>query len=239
MNAGPMSDAAASEEPAREEAEEEPASAEDEPEVRTWSPSPELEARERRNRNLRFLALALLTVALIGGAKALGLKEYLTAERIQSLMEAAGAWGVLAYFALFAVGELAHLPGMLFVGVARVAYGPYWGFLAGYLGAVVSVMVSFVVFRAVGGKSLAKVRFKVVQRLLERLEERPIRTIFLARTLMWLAPALNMLLATSTVRPRDYLIGSALGLLLPIALVVAFFDVLMRLFDAIGAFFPG
>ena len=53
---------------------------------------------------------------------------------------------------------------------------------------------------------------------------RRIRTVFLLRLFLWLAPALNYALALTHVKYRDYLIGSALGLIVPVAGAALLFD---------------
>jgi len=160
-------------------------------------------------------------VALFAGlwviGKATGLLEGWDQERIRTMVEASGALGVLAFIAAFSVGELLHVPGMVFVAAAIVLWGALWGFAISFGAALVSVLVSFFLVRAVGGKALAEMERPLVKRLLSRLDRRPIQTVALLRLVLWLAPALNYALAMTNVRPRDYLVGSALGLFLPIA----------------------
>ncbi|MCB9621848.1 MAG: DedA family protein, partial [Sandaracinus sp.] len=55
-------------------------------------------------------------------------------------------------------------------------------------------------------------------------ERRPVRVVALLRLILWMAPPLNYALAMSAVRFRDYVVGSALGLILPIAAAALFFD---------------
>ena len=54
------------------------------------------------------------------------------------------------------------------------------------------------------------------------------------RVLMQTAPALSYTLALSGVKFRDYLIGSLVGLPLPIALYCIFFDYLARSLRIVG-----
>ena len=65
--------------------------------------------------------------------------------------------------------------------------------------------------------------------LLHRLDQRPIRTVFILRLLLFLAPPLNYVLAMTNVRYRDYLIGSALGLVPGLLLVALLFDWVLSL----------
>jgi uncharacterized membrane protein YdjX (TVP38/TMEM64 family) len=89
----------------------------------------------------------------------------------------------------------------------------------------VSVSFGFVVVRAIGGQPLAAIKQPRVRALLDRLDRRPILTVALLRLIMWVAPALNYALALSSVRYRDFAIGSAIGLALPMALLAALFGV--------------
>lgn len=172
----------------------------------------------------RIGALVALLVGFYLVAELTGVGDELSRERVQAAMEGAGAWGLLLFVGVFAVGELLHVPGLVFVAAAILAYGELWGGLAGYLGALVSVTVSFLVVRGVGGQPLAEVERPLLRRWLDRLEARPIAVVALLRLLLWMAPPLNYTLAMSGVRFRDYVIGSALGLAPPIAAVAVFFD---------------
>ena len=175
----------------------------------------------------KILRLAALVTLIVGGivlAKVTGVSERLTPESIRGFMEGAGVLGFVLFLGVFAVGELVHVPGVFFVAAAILAYGRGVGGVAAYAGAVLSVIVSFLVVRGVGGQMLADVRRPFLRKILDGLERRPIRVVAILRLILWMAPPLNYALAMSTVRFRDYVIGSALGLLVPIALASFFFD---------------
>ncbi|MBI5479254.1 MAG: VTT domain-containing protein [Deltaproteobacteria bacterium] len=172
----------------------------------------------------RIAALVALIVGLLVLGKVTGLTAYLTTERIRTTVEAAGWWGALLLIALFCVGELVHVPGFGFVAAAVIAYGRLGGGGLGYVGALCSVSVSFFVVRGVGGKALGAIRWRFVQRILGHLDAHPVRTITILRLILWMAPQLNYALALSRVRYRDYLLGSALGLALPLAGMALLFD---------------
>lgn len=175
----------------------------------------------------RVVTLLALLAAGAWAAEALGLREAFSEEGLRQLTEQAGVFGGLAYLAAFAMGQLVQLPGIAFVLGARVAYGPLLGFAAGYAGALLSVSVSFFFARAVGGKALGSLKGKWARRVLSRLEDRPLRTIIVLRTLFALSPPLNYALAMSSTRFRDYFAGSAIGLVAPIAAWVFLSDCLL------------
>ena len=138
---------------------------------------------------------------------------------MQSYIVEAGAFGGVAYLVIFVVGELVHIPGMVFVVAAVLAWGVVEGFILGLVGAVLSVSVTFIIVRTLGGTPLKEIRFAWVKKVLARLENAPVSTIFILRTVFWIAPPLNYALAMSQVRFRDFFIGSAAGLAGPILLV--------------------
>lgn len=177
-----------------------------------------------RAKRWRIALLALLFFGSLAAVKLTGLDEYVDVEGVRRMMESAGAWGFVAFVVLFAVGELMHVPGLVFVGAASIAYGEVLGIAASYTGAMVSVTASFVVVRAIGGQPLGDIKRPFMRKMLARLETQPIRTVALLRLLLFMAPALNYGLAMSKVRLREYVIGSAIGLLLPIPIVVLVFD---------------
>ena len=90
----------------------------------------------------------------------------------------------------------------------------------------ISCVLTFLTIRFVGGDALRQLTNQTVARILRQLDTHPIRSIVLARVLFQTLPALNYALAMSGVKFRDYLIGTLLGLPLPIFLYCLFFDYL-------------
>jgi uncharacterized membrane protein YdjX (TVP38/TMEM64 family) len=172
----------------------------------------------------RLVLLVVVLAALFGVGHVTGATEYLTRDRIQAFMEELGVLGFLLFLLSFAIGELVHIPGIVFVLAALVAYGRVLGAGAGYVGGLLSVTVAFLVVRKVGGQLLTDVKRPWLRRLLARLDANPISTIAALRAVLWFAPIVNVVLAMSSVRFRDYLIGSAIGFVVPIAILTFAFE---------------
>ena len=132
--------------------------------------------------------------------------------------------GLLIFIALFAMGNLIQIPGWIFLVAAVLALGKLWGGLATYMAAVVSCMFTFGVIRWLGGDALRQINNRYAIRILSTLDKRPVLGTFLLRLLLQTAPALNYALAMSGIQFRSYLIGTVLGLPIPIALYCLFFD---------------
>jgi uncharacterized membrane protein YdjX (TVP38/TMEM64 family) len=181
-----------------------------------------------RARVTRLTLLAVIVAALIIVRYTTSFGTSLSTARVRELVQQTGAAGVGIFLIAFAVGELLHVPGLVFVGAAVLAWGRIGGGAIAYLGAIFSVSVSFAVVRGIGGQPLGELKQAWVRKVLAQLERRPIRTVALLRLVLWMAPAVNYALALSPVRYRDYAIGSAAGLALPVAAAAAFLDFFLR-----------
>jgi len=172
----------------------------------------------------RPLLVVALFVGLLIAGKLTGIVDRLDPDAVRALVAKSGPFGMLLFVAVFSVGELVHVPGMVFVGAAILLWGKVIGFAVCMVSSLVSISVSFFVVRAVGGKALTTMRSKLVRRMLVRLDSRPVLTVAVLRAVFWLSPPLNYALAMTGIRYRDYLAGSALGLVLPLLGVSLLFD---------------
>jgi len=170
-------------------------------------------------------------VALLFAGHHYDLASRLAPDRLRALIVSAGAWGVALYVVVFTLGELVHVPGLVFIAASVLAYGRLWGGLLGWSASLVALSVTFFFARAVGGKPLAEVKNARVRRVLSRLDSHPFLTIFTLRTFFTLSAWLNYSLALSGVRYRDYLVASATGLVVPIVVFTFFFDAILRLYS--------
>jgi uncharacterized membrane protein YdjX (TVP38/TMEM64 family) len=173
-----------------------------------------------KKKTWRLIVLALVLVALVVVGKVTGVTDQLTVPAIRSFMNELGVLGFVLYLVVFCVGELMQVPGMVFMLAAAVAYGSLWGGIAAFVGGILSVCFTFGLVRRVGGQPLGEIKWPIMRKVLELLGERPIAVVAVLRLLFTLSPVLNYALAMSSVRFRDYVIGSVLGFL-PWAIGVA------------------
>lgn len=155
-------------------------------------------------------------------ADASGILDRMTLHGLRQMTEQWGYLGVLMYFVLFVIGQLLYVPGVLFVIFAGLVYGGGTGFLYAMAGGILSASVSFYVVRLIGGKALIQSRHPFVKRMMSKLEEKPVFSIFLLRVFFTTSPFINYGLALSESKFRHYLIGSTLGFI-PLFLLVTQF----------------
>jgi len=157
-----------------------------------------------------------------------GLRDNFSLEFLQRKILENKISGLLIFVLLFSLGNLIQIPGWVFLAAAVLALGRTMGGIATYIAASISCVVTFLTIRFVGGDALRQLNNKIATRLLRQLDAHPIKSIVLLRILFQTMPALNYALALSGVKFRNYLLGTLLGLPLPIALYCLFFDYLAK-----------
>ena len=163
---------------------------------------------------LRLLLLVAFLVGVYAIGRMTGLTDELTVDGIRDSMRKAGVGGFFVFVATFCVGQLLYIPGFVFVMVAGLAYGPLWGTVASLIAANISVAVSFWIVRTIGGQPLKDMSSQkpFLQKPLDHLEDRPIRSMIVIRLFLWGIPPVNYTLAMSGVSFRDYMIAAAIGM---------------------------
>ncbi len=176
----------------------------------------------------RLIAVALFLVLLFAIFELSGLRAHFSLGFLQQTIRNHLVSGLLIFVLVFALGNLVQIPGWVFLAAAVLTLGQVWGGVVTYVAACISCVVTFFTIRFVGGDALRQLDSKIAVRLLHRLDAHPVKSILLLRMLFQTVPALNYTLAMSGVRFRAYLIGTLLGLPLPIAVYCVFFDSLAK-----------
>lgn len=177
----------------------------------------------------RIALVVAVLIALFALFEVLGIRQQLSLEGLKSVISTHQFTGLLLFILLFALGNLIQVPGWIFLAAAVLTLGQFWGGVATYIAACVSCMLIYLSIRFIGGNALREIDNRLAKRLLTGLDKHPLTSIIALRMLMQTLPALNYTLALSGVRMRHYVLGTLLGLPLPIALYCIFFDYLAKL----------
>ena len=165
-----------------------------------------------------FIALLLVVMEISG------LREHFSIAYLQQQILDNKINGLLVFVLLFVVGNLAQIPGLIFLGAAVLTLGKTWGGLATYIAATVSCLSTFLTIRLIGGDALRQLSSPLALRIFGQIDAHPTRSVFLLRIILQTFPPLNFSLALSGVRFRAYAIGTLLGLPFPIAVYCLLFD---------------
>jgi uncharacterized membrane protein YdjX (TVP38/TMEM64 family) len=161
---------------------------------------------------LRALLVGAVALAL-GIAWHTGAYSQLTPESIAAVVERAGLFGPVIFVGLFAAAELVHLPGLLFVFAAAALWPLAIAIPTAYCGALAAALLVFAISRQVVPAGLRERLPAWLLRYESHLESHGFRSVLLLRLVLFMAPIVHWLLGASRVTFRNYLLGSALGLL--------------------------
>ena len=168
--------------------------------------------------------VALGLVFVVGAALHLSGVVRVEPEHVVAWLRDAGGWGAALLVVLFGVGTVANIPGMVFIAAAVALYGPVLGFAVAFAGATLSVNLTFALGRATGLGTSKVLERPLVARITRKLHDRPILTLALLRTVVLVSPPVSYALALTRLRMRDYALGSAIGLVLPLLAVTQGLD---------------
>lgn len=183
----------------------------------------------------RLAAVCLFLGLLLMVFEVSGVKGHVTPDFLQHKIQENKFSGLMVFVLMFSLGNLIQMPGWIFLAAAVLAMGRVWGGIAVYIAAVASCLITFLVIRALGGDALRKLDSGLAGKILQRLDTHPIQSIVLLRTLFQTMPAVNYALAMSGVRFRQYLIGTLLGLPVPIVLYCLLFSYVAKAAGFAGA----
>jgi len=174
----------------------------------------------------RLLGVGLFLGILLTVFEVSGLRDHFNLAFMRQVILQHQIGGLMLFVLLFSLGNLIQIPGWVFLAAAVLTLGRVGGGVVTYVAAVTSCAFTFVTIRALGGDALRLLKNRVAVRLLRELDAHPIASVALLRILFQTVPALNYALAMSGIKFRTYLIGTLVGLPVPIALYCIFFDIL-------------
>jgi len=188
-----------------------------------------------------LLLVALATAVLV--VWRMGVLDAITVDRLRGWARGAGWWGPFAFVALFALGEVLHVPSVIFVVVAGIVW-PLWVALpTAYLGAMAASATVFLFARYVVGEGVRKLVHEKLPPELKRYDEalgqHGVRTVAAIRFFTFMAPLMHWVLATSNVRFSTMMVGTALGLLPGITALVLLGDQALVHWERVRPFFYG
>ncbi|HJR71773.1 MAG TPA: VTT domain-containing protein [Gammaproteobacteria bacterium] len=123
------------------------------------------------------------------------------------------AWHVPLVLLAFAVGGAVAFPILVLIGATIVAFGPLEGFILASVGTLLAASSSFGMGRLLGRRPLERLFGGKLQQFERRLSGRGVIAVALIRKVPGPPFTLvNMLIAASGIRFREFLAGTALGM---------------------------
>jgi uncharacterized membrane protein YdjX (TVP38/TMEM64 family) len=167
-----------------------------------------------RNRGIAkgaiLVAFVLVAVYVV---RFTSVKDYLTAETLGTLLEKAGIWAPVAFILFYAVGVCLFVPGTLITAIGAAIFGPYWGFLYVWVGAMIGASTAFFVGRSLGREFASSLIGDRLRKYDDAIERNGFATVLYLRLVYFPFTPMNFGMGLTKVRFRDYFFGTGLGII--------------------------
>jgi uncharacterized membrane protein YdjX (TVP38/TMEM64 family) len=160
---------------------------------------------------IRLVVLVFLVVAAAVLAVSVGLPD---AAQLRADIAAAGPAAPLVFVLLYALVTLAPLPKNVLTVIAGLLFGLVEGAIIVFLGALLGASAAFVLGRLLGREAVERLTGRRVARIDSLLSRHGLWAVLGVRLVPVLPfTAINYAAGLTAVRNRDYLIGTALGII--------------------------
>ena len=168
---------------------------------------------KRRGAVIKAAVLVLFVITAVVIVRFTPVKEFLTAERLGRFLEGTGFLAPLAYMIVYAVGVCLFVPGTLLTTLGAAIFGPYFGFLYVWVGAMFGSSMAFFIGRYLGRDFAASLIGDRLRKYDEAIERNGFATVLYLRLVYFPFTPMNFGMGLTRVRFRDYLTGTALGII--------------------------
>lgn len=184
------------------------------------------------NKKARVIILAAVLVVTGLVVRYTPLSQYFTKEHVLTFFESIRGerWGPVAFILIYGIGCVIALPGSLLTLAGGAVFGVFWGTVYNVLASNLGATLAFLAARYFGRDFIkGLLKGKKLAEFDEQINRSGFKTIFRLR-LIPLVPfnGLNFGAGLSSVRYRDYLLGSFLGMLPATFIYTYFADALLQ-----------
>jgi uncharacterized membrane protein YdjX (TVP38/TMEM64 family) len=162
---------------------------------------------------LKAVVLVLFLLVAVYMVRFTPVKDYLTAETLGRLLDKAGIWAPVAFILIYAVGVCLFVPGTLITAIGAAIFGPYWGFLYVWVGAMIGASTAFFAGRSLGREFAASLVGDRLGKYDEAIERNGFATVLYLRLVYFPFTPMNFGMGLTRVRFRDYFFGTGLGII--------------------------
>ncbi len=162
---------------------------------------------------VKAVFLVLFIIAAILLVRFTPVKNYLTADALGRFLDAAGIWAPLVFIFIYTAGICLFVPGTLLTGLGAAIFGPYWGFVYVWFGAMLGSSAAFVIGRTLGREFASSLIGDRLKKYDEAIERNGFATVLYLRLVYFPFTPMNFGMGLTRVRFWDYFAGTGLGII--------------------------
>ena len=157
--------------------------------------------------------LLVFIVAAIMLGRFTPIKNYLTAQALGEFLDTAGVWAPVVFMIIYAVGVCLFVPGTLLTGLGAAIFGPYWGFVYVWIGAMAGSAAAFVIGRTLGREFAAGLVGDKLKKYDDAIARNGFATVLYLRLVYFPFTPMNFGMGLTKVKFLDYIWGTGLGII--------------------------
>ncbi len=168
---------------------------------------------KRRGALLKMAVLLVFIGAAIYLVRFSPASQYLSSQQLGLFLESAGFWAPLIFIVIYVVGVCIFLPGTLLTAIGAAIFGPYWGFLYVWTGAIIGASLAFLIGRYLGRAFAESIIGDKLKQFDDAIERNGFAAVLYLRLMYFPFTPMNFGMGLTKVRFWDYFFGTALGIL--------------------------
>ncbi|HYA14546.1 MAG TPA: TVP38/TMEM64 family protein [Syntrophales bacterium] len=186
----------------------------------------EQRANAGRKAIIKAAVLVIFIISAVYIIRFTPVKNLLTQEVLGSFLEAAGFWAPLIFMFVYAAGICLFVPGTLLTALGAAIFGPYWGFLYVWVGAMVGASAAFWIGRTLGRDFAASLIGDRLKKYDDAIERNGFAAVLYLRLVYFPFTPMNFGMGLTKVRFWDYFFGTGLGIIAGTFIFTFFFGTL-------------
>ena len=174
---------------------------------------PKKPTKSRTGAIIKALVFVVFILAAIYIFRFTPAREFFTQKTLSHFLESAGMWAPMLFILLYTVGVCLFVPGILLTALGAAIFGPYWGFLYVWIGAMIGASAAFWIGRTLGREFAASVIGNRLKKYDDAIERNGFATVLYLRLIYFPFTVMDFGMGITKVRFWDYFAGTGLGIL--------------------------
>ncbi len=169
-------------------------------------------AANRKGAAIKALFLVAFVIVAVYIIRFTPAREFFTEKALNQFLDRAGLWAPLVFILIYTTGVCLFVPGTLLTALGAALFGPYWGFVCVWIGAMAGATAAFWIGRTLGREFAASLIGDRLRRYDDAIERNGFATVLYLRLVYFPFTAMNFGMGLTKVRFRDYFWGTGLGI---------------------------
>ncbi len=166
----------------------------------------------RRGATIKALFLVAFVIVAIYVIRFTSAREFFTEKALNQFLDRAGFLAPLVFMLVYTAGVCLFVPGTLLTALGAALFGPYWGFVYVWIGAMAGATAGFLIGRTLGREFAASLIGDRLRRYDDAIERNGFATVLYLRLVYFPFTAMNFGMGLTKVRFWDYFWGTGLGI---------------------------